>query len=248
MITWLTAFLDSPADAWDASRDFWTGVTGYRLSAARGERGDFQTLVPPDGDGYLRVQRLHDGGPRVHLDLHVPDVRAAADAAVALGAVEVAASGHVVMASPGGFPFCFVAAGESRLPGAAAWTRADGVVHRSRVDAVVIDVPAEHWPAEVAFWAGLTGWPVAGLPGPAVDDTGPVAPDVPADLPLRLLLHPRADWTGSVRGHVDLACTDRAVEAARHVGLGATVVGEGADWTVLLAPDGRRYCLTDERP
>ena len=246
MITWLTAFLDSPADAWDASRDFWTGVTGYGLSAARGEGGDFQTLVPPDGDGYLRVQRLHDGGPRVHLDLHVPDVRAAADAAVALGAVEVAASGHVVMASPRGFPFCFVAAGESRLPGAAAWTGADGVVHRSRVDAVVIDVPAEHWPAEVAFWEGLTGW-AAGAASER-DDGGPVPLDVPATLPLRVLLHPRGNWTGPVRGHLDLACTDRAAETARHVGLGATLVGEGADWTVLLAPDGRRFCLTDERP
>ncbi|HMO12270.1 MAG TPA: VOC family protein [Actinotalea sp.] len=51
-----------------------------------------------------------------------------------------------------------------------------------------------------------------------------------------------------MRGHLDLSCTDRAAETARHVGLGAVVVGEGARWTVLLAPDGRRYCITDRFP
>ena len=156
---WVTAFLDSPADDWDASREFWTAVTGYRLSAARGEHGDFQTLLPPEGDAYLRVQRLHEGAPRIHLDLHVPDLRESADRAVALGAVEVAAQGHIVMASPGGLPFCFVAAGESRRPAAATWTAPGGATHRSRVDQVALDIPAEHWPAEVAFWAALTGWP-----------------------------------------------------------------------------------------
>lgn len=245
MATWITAFIDSPADAWDASRDFWTAVTGYRLSAARGEHGDFQTLLPPEGDGYLRVQRLHDGGPRVHLDLHVPDLRAAADAAVALGAVEIAGSGHIVMASPGGFPFCFVAVGESRRPAAATWTEPDGAAHRSLVDQVALDIPAEHWPAEVHFWSRLTGWPA---PDPV--PTSEFAPlhRPPSGQPLRLLPHRLGEPTGPVRAHLDLSCTDRAAETARHVALGAVVVGGGSHWTVLLAPDGRQYCITDREP
>lgn len=244
MITWVTAFLDLPAQAWDASREFWRGVTGYGLSAPRGPDAAFQTLVPPDGDAYLRVQRLGDGGPRVHIDLHVVDVRAAADAAVTLGAVEVEAPEHVVMASPGGLPFCFVAPGEARRPAAAVWEAPDGVAHRSLVDQVAIDVPAEHWPSEVEFWSRLTGWPA---PDPLPDNE--FAPlRRPPDQPIRLLPHRLGERTGPVRAHLDLACTDRAAETARHVGLGAVVEGEGSGWTVLVAPDGRRYCITDRRP
>lgn len=239
---WVTAFLDSPADAWDASREFWTAVTGYELSAARGEHGDFQTLLPPDGDGYLRVQRLHDGGPRVHLDLHVEDLRAAADVAVGLGAVEVAASDHIVMSSPGGLPFCFVAVEESRRPAPASWTAPDGTSHRSAVHQVAIDIPAGHWPSEVEFWSRVTGWARPRVPG-ADAETVTLRP--PSNQPLRLLPHRRTEATGPVRAHLDVACTDRAAEAGRHRALGARVVREGPDWTALLAPDGRYYCLTE---
>ncbi|GEN79773.1 VOC family protein [Actinotalea fermentans] len=244
MITWLTAFLDSPADVWDVSRRFWTGVTGYGLSAARGEHGDFQTLIPPGGDGFLRVQRLHDGGPRVHLDLHVADVRAAAEAAVALGAREVAASGHVVMSSPGGLPFCFVREGERRRPAPARWTTPDGRDHASLVDQVALDVPAAAWDAEVAFWVALTGWEMtSSAPG---SEFAPLRR--PADQPLRLLPHRLGEPTGPVRAHLDLASTDRAAETDRHVALGAGVEQVRDAWTVLVAPDARRYCITDRDP
>jgi hypothetical protein len=148
------------------------------------------------------------------------------------------------MASPGGFPFCFVAASESRRPTAAAWTGHDGATHPSLVDQVALDIPAEHWPAEVYFWSRLTGWPAPDpLPASAF------APLYrPPGQPLRLLPHRLDEPTGPVRGHLDLACTARAAEIARHVTLGAQLVGEGPDWTVLLAPDGRHYCVTDRRP
>lgn len=244
MITWLTAFIDSPADAWDVSRQFWTAVTGYGLSAARGEHGDFQTLVPPDGDGFLRVQRLHDGGARLHLDLHVADVRAAADAAAALGAREVAASGHVVMASPGGLPFCFVREGERQRPAAARWTAPDGRTHASLVDQVALDIPVAAWDAELAFWVAVTGWEVtAAAPG---SEFAPLRR--PATQPLRLLPHRLGEPDGPVRAHLDLASTDRAAETARHEGLGAVVEHAGDRWTVLVAPDDRRYCITDRDP
>lgn len=244
MITWLTAFLDSPADAWDVSRQFWTAVTGYGLSAPRGEHGDFQTLVPPDGDGFLRVQRLHDGVARLHLDLHVADVRGAADRAAALGAREVAASGHVVMASPGGLPFCFVREGERQRPVPARWTAADGRTHASLVDQVALDIPVAAWDTEVAFWVAVTGWEVtAAAPG---SEFAPLRR--PAAQPLRLLPHRLGEPGGPVRAHLDLASTDRAAETARHVALGARIEHTGERWTVLVAPDGRRYCITDRDP
>jgi hypothetical protein len=148
------------------------------------------------------------------------------------------------MASPGGFPFCFVAASESRRPAAAAWTGHDSATHLSLVDQVALDIPAEHGPAEVHLWSRLTGWPAPDpLPASAF------APLYrPPGQPLRLLPHRLDEPTGPVRGHLDLACTARAAEIARHVTLGAQLVGEGPEWTVLLAPDGRHYWITDRRP
>jgi hypothetical protein len=60
-IQWVTGFLDFPASVFEAGRHFWLGVTGYTLSPPRGPRADFATLVPGEGDAYLRVQRTYDG-------------------------------------------------------------------------------------------------------------------------------------------------------------------------------------------
>ena len=78
---WMSAFLDLAADEFDRDVAFWQGVTGYALSATRGAPPEFATLVPPDGDDYLRVQRLGGGASRIHLDLHVEDPQAEAEAA-----------------------------------------------------------------------------------------------------------------------------------------------------------------------
>ena len=106
---WVSAFLDLAAGDFDPGVRFWRAVTGFGLSPPRGPAGEFATLVPPDGDDYLRVQRLGTGPSRIHLDLHVADPRAAADAAVRLGAHRGPRRGYVALTSPGGFTFCFVA-------------------------------------------------------------------------------------------------------------------------------------------
>ena len=71
LFRWLTLFLDFPAEAFDAGVAFWREVTGSELSPFRGPAGEFATLLPPDGDAYLRVQRTADGSGGCHLDLHV---------------------------------------------------------------------------------------------------------------------------------------------------------------------------------
>jgi predicted enzyme related to lactoylglutathione lyase len=244
MITWATAFLDSTAGDWDRTLAFWQAATASTLSASRGPDHEFVTLVPADGDGFLRAQRVRSGPGGVHLDLHVPDIRAAADAAVRLGAREVAASDHVVLASPGGLAFCCVDAYPARRPGPASWPRPGGGTHASLVDQLAIDVPAEHWDAERAFWAAFTGW--------SEQPTAPGASLVPLrrppGLPLRLLLQRLDEPTGPVRAHLDLACTDRPAETDRHAALGARVEAVRERWTVLADPAGRRYCLTDRDP
>src|SRR5262245_19174833 len=109
-VRWVTAFLDFPAADFEAGVGFWRAATGTTLSVPRGETGQFATLGPPEGDAWLRVQRVDRGPGGVHLDLHVDDVTRFAWTAVSLGATEVAREGTslVVLSSPGGMPFCVV--------------------------------------------------------------------------------------------------------------------------------------------
>ncbi|MCP3935997.1 MAG: hypothetical protein GY708_11575 [Actinomycetia bacterium] len=46
-----------------------------RPSTPRGDRQQFATLLPDEGDAYLRVQHTSEG-PRIHVDLHVDDIEA----------------------------------------------------------------------------------------------------------------------------------------------------------------------------
>jgi hypothetical protein len=233
---WVTAFLDQPADVHHVAVEFWVGVTGSSLSAARGDDGEFATLVPPSGDPHLRVQRLGSGPARVHLDLHVPVPREAADRAASLGAAEVADLGYVVMTSPAGVVFCLVTHPASSPAPPASWPGG-----RSQVDQVCVDAPPSTFDAELAFWEALTGWsrtPTGSPEFERLDGDGQ---------PLRMLLQ-RLDDDGPAGVHLDLAADDRAAEVARHVALGAVVEGSGDGFTVLVDPAGRRYCVTDRRP
>jgi hypothetical protein len=235
---WVTAFRDLPAGSFDRGVAFWSGVTGYALSSSRGDHQEFATLEPPAGDAFLRVQRVFDGPGGLHLDLHVTDRRAAADAAVNLGAVEVADLGHVVMRSPGGFTFCFVDHPAAVRPPAAEW---EGT--RSLVDQVCLDIPHGGYDEECAFWAAVTGWDLA--PSRDSEFRSLVRPP---DIPLRFLLQRLGEAAGPVRGHLDLAAEDRAAEVRRHAGLGAELVAEHHQWTVLRDPVGFAYCVTDRNP
>jgi hypothetical protein len=238
---WVSAFLDFAPAHFDAGVAFWRAVTGYDVSPARGADGEFATLLPPQGDAHLRVQRLHDGEDRIHLDVHVTEPRAAADRAVELGAREVADDhGYVVMSSPGGLAFCFVSHSASARPVPSTWPGG----HRSVLDQVCLDIPEASYDAERVFWAELTGWR---------QRPSPVRPEYsslvrPADQPLRLLFQRLGEPGGAARAHLDWSTTDRGAETARHEERGAEVEGRHEWWTVLTDPVGRRYCITDRDP
>ncbi|WP_370247136.1 VOC family protein [Nocardioides sp.] len=254
-VTWLTAFLDHPADGpHEEAVAFWRAVTGAGLSARRGPTGAFATLVPADGDPYLRVQRLDADpasagcpDPRVHLDLHVADPGVATESAVRLGATVLARpggpGGHVVLASPAGVVWCLVPDRDQR--GAVVPTPPVSAAGRAQVDQVAVDVGPAAFDAELAFWQAVTG----------AERTPTSSPEFARlQLPgtaLHLLLH-RLDEDRSAGLHVDLSCDDRAAEVARHVRLGAEVVAQQRSWTVLRDPAGLVYCVTDrpvrERP
>lgn len=237
---WTSAFLDLAADAHARGLAFWTAVTGWSVSPVRGEAGEFVTLLPPTGDDHLRVQRLASGRSRLHLDLHVDDPRAAADHAVSLGAREVADVGYVVLRSPGGFPFCLVTHPASTPAPASTWPGG----HRSAVDQVCLDVPAELHDRELTFWHALTGRALIGSPG---------HPEFhrlrrPDGEPLHLLVQRLDEPLGEVRAHLDLAASDVGAETARHEALGARVVATFDGWTVLTDPTGAAYCITGRMP
>lgn len=238
-VRWVWVFIDSVRPAGPAW-EFWRAVTDSTLSPTRGDRGQFATLLPPQSNPWIKVQEV-DAGGGVHLDFDVINVNVAADYATLLGARELhrfPEGTTIVMASPGGFVFCL-----TTWDGVPRANRTDSPAER--LDQVALDVPPEGYAAETAFWADLLG--VTAEIGSRPEFT---VLTLPGPLPIRLLLQ-RLDDPGSrtrVTGHVDIACADRAASRARHLELGAAHVGDGPRWSVLRAPGGAPYCLTDRDP
>jgi hypothetical protein len=241
-IRWMTGFFDFPAGGFEAGRDFWLGVTGYALSPPRGPRGDFATLVPGEGDAYLRVQRIFDGPVGCHLDFHAADWAELAARADGLGARRVLTEeGLAVFRSPGRLPFCVSGEdGGPTRPPTARWPC--GSV--SRVDQFCLDIAADVYDAECRFWADLTGWEPRDSPLVKFRCLTRAA-----GMPLRLLLQRTDDQPGTtVRAHPDLACSGVDAELARHEGLGATRSHDGDGWITMRDPAGLAYCITRRDP
>ena len=237
-VSWVWVFLDLAEEGFEESVGFWRSVTSTTVSPWRGERGEFATLLPAQGDPWVKVQRVGGAGG-IHVDLDVDGpLEAAREEAVGRGATVVhewtddAGLEVVVCRSPGGFVFC--------LTRAAARRRQVREGLASVLDQVCLDLPPSRYAAEVAFWSALTGWAVEPNDAPEFERL-----EWPAGMPVRFLLQ-RLDSEGDglVRGHVDFACLDRFAEADRHVELGATLVGPGSGWVVLRDPAGTRYCCT----
>ncbi|GHJ44480.1 hypothetical protein Cs7R123_18220 [Catellatospora sp. TT07R-123] len=233
------AFIDLPVDRFDAGAAFWLAVTRTRLSARRGARGEFATLLADEGDAHLKVQVVGGAGG-IHLDPGTDDPQALVQAALDLGGSVVAvAERFTVLRSPGGLLLCAVPyQGESaRTPVVAG---PGGAL--SRVDQVSVDVAPSRYDAETAFWAGLTGWDLAQGSRPEFRVLRP-----PAHLPLRILLQ-RLDEEQPTGAHLDLACSDVDAVRAWHESHGATTVARHERWTVMHDPTGSVYCLTSRDP
>jgi len=149
-------FFYLPAEALATGCTFWQRVTGSTLSPPRGSRNEFATLIPEDGDAFLRVQRVDRPGSGYHLDVHVDEIDTAVSQALSLGATAADGPSPVsVLWSPAGMTFCVVAHhGEARRPPPLAWAAG----HRSLVDQVCVDIPPQVFDDECDFWEALTGW------------------------------------------------------------------------------------------
>lgn len=229
---WLRLVIDVPREHWQTSLDFWSAATGWTVLSPRGEGGQGTTLAPVTGLGWVRIQAI-DGGGRLHLDLDSADGAAAQDRSTSLGARLVCThEGASVMRSPG--RLCFRHTSEPR-----------GRIDRSDplrvLDQVCIDIPANLWDAETAFWRDLTGRELTKGGQPEFSFLG-------EDGALRVLLQRLDETGGDVRAHPDFAVGDRATDTRRHEAIGAEVLAVMPWWTVLRAPDGHVYCLTEREP
>lgn len=235
---WVTAYLDFPEPAYDEAVTFWQQVSGSRVSPTRGQYDEFATLLPVVGEPWLRVQRLGDGQPRVHLDLHGEDPEAMRRAVADLGARRLADHGHTVHASPGGLVFCVVEEQLREPPEPIAWP------HLSRVDQLCIDIPEARFDDEAAFWTAVLGRPRRASTNPEFA----WLPRGHDDWPEVLLQ--RCGFEGAVRAHLDIACDaeNREAEVERILGLGAAFVRRTDDWTTLRDPAGLEFCVTDRDP
>lgn len=235
---WFHLFVDVPRPRWEEAVEFWSAATGWAISPPRGEDGQFVTLMPQTGDAWLKLQALDDGEPRVHVDLDAADREAAVERSRSFGAHPAwTYDGVPVMRSPGGLLFCHTL-GESPAP---RFARSEP---ERVVDQVCIDIPRSHWEEEVAFWAAVTGR----TPEPAKTPEFVRLADPDAHGGLRILLQRLEDEDGDVRAHPDVAVAHRASETCRHEALGAETVGVFEWWTVMRAPYGQVYCLTDRDP
>jgi hypothetical protein len=229
---WIQVFLDTPADAYEEAVEFWSAVTGWTPSERRGEDGQFLTLLPPAGAAYVKVQAV-DGPAGVHLDLDSADRPAAVARARDLGATAAWRYHDVeVMRSPGGLVLC-----HTLVDGEPSLVRDGATI----LDQVCLDIPDQHWEAEVAFWSGLTGRGVQ-------IGTLPHFARLVEYGRLRILLQRLDEPDGPVRAHPDLATADRARDTEAHIRLGARLEQVFDHWTVLTAPGGQVYCLTDRDP
>lgn len=230
--TWVHVFVDVPREQWSRAVAFWSTAVAGTPSAPWGDEGQYLTLVPPEGDGWVHLQSI-DGPPRVHVDLDSPDRVAAQELSLSIGArTEWVRDEAIAMRSPGGLVFCH-SSGRPR-----EMVRADP----ARVlDQVCIDIPGSLWDAEVEFWRRLTGRDLEAGARPEFAFLG-------RERQVRLLLQRLDEASGPVRAHLDLAVADREAETRRHEELGAELVEVFDWWTVMRAPDGHVYCLTERDP
>jgi hypothetical protein len=106
--------------------------------------------------------------------------------------------------------------------------------HRSHLCTIVIDVPAADHAATAAFWGAATGQEQRQLSFPEFHGAR-------LHESLTLLVQQLGD--GGPRVHVDIHTDDVPAEIARLEALGATVVEQRADWTVMSDPAGLPFCV-----
>jgi hypothetical protein len=108
--------IDVPAAGLDRELAFWQGAIGEELSPNPRFPEYYGALLPHGQEFALLLQRLGDGPPRVHLDIHTDDLDAEVARLERLGAERIELiNGWWVMRDPAGLPFCVIPASTGTL-------------------------------------------------------------------------------------------------------------------------------------
>src|SRR6476646_3956593 len=103
-------------------------------------------------------------------------------------------------------------------------------MHRSRIGLVLIDHPEDRWDDALGFWAGVQGVTPTGA-----DEGMPEYRSLGA-LGSVALESQRTGAGTPPRVHLDIETDDVAAEVARVVALGASLLEEREEYTILLDP------------
>jgi hypothetical protein len=109
-------------------------------------------------------------------------------------------------------------------------------MHRSRLTAIAIDVPADGHDRAAAFWAGAVGGAVDG-PDDADD------PYISVGHPRGLEMFVQRVGDDQPRVHLDIETDDLEAEVVRLEGLGAERVAQVESWWVMRDPTGLVFCV-----
>lgn len=239
-MSWIHAVIDVPATQQVLAAEFWSLALSWPLGEPWPGHPELRRFEPPHGDSYLHFQVI-DGPPRVHLDLESEQPDLTVSKAVQSGATLVKEYDKWrTMVSPGGLPFCVLAAREREDPPPKTWPGG----HVSRMVQICIDSPAAVHEREVAFWKALL--PKRWVGSDAPEFAGKWHDD--AGSPMQLLFQRLDESDGPVRAHLDHGTSDVPVEVRRLLDLGATDVGVGRGWHTLRDPARLFFCVTGNSP
>lgn len=111
------------------------------------------------------------------------------------------------------------------------------MVHRSRINGILIDCKVDDIDAAGRFWAEALGRPInPDHPGTRGDYV--MLEDRPGEVSIQLQ---RVDHESRV--HIDIETDDIPAEVARLEKLGATIERHLERWVVMRAPSGQRFCI-----
>ena len=110
------------------------------------------------------------------------------------------------------------------------------MTHRSRLTAVLVDVPAADHEKAAAFWSGALGREGRrGTKFPEYHVLGQVTPGI------EFMIQATGDTAPRI--HIDLETDDIDAEVARLTGLGATELERLHGWVIMRDPAGTVFCV-----
>jgi predicted enzyme related to lactoylglutathione lyase len=117
-----------------------------------------------------------------------------------------------------------------------AGCEADAMSHRSRLTAVLVDVPGPDHDAATTFWSAALGKPANRIDKyPEYAFLGQATPGI------EFMVQSTGD--PQPRIHIDIESDDVEAEVARLTALGATEIGRHNSWVIMRDPAGLVFCV-----